>query len=133
MLVNPDHGPAVLSTSFLLAPKKKLRLDYAVLQQIFRIKNCCGRINNAYDFNFYYLLQNKDSINSFYAEKNTSLNELINNDQLDLFIRPVSDENYVDDDDSYIEDDHIHDDERACNCSSDGDRGDGEWIYIPPK
>ena len=132
MLVNPDHGPAVLSTSFLLAPKKKLRLDYAVLQQIFRIKNCCGRINNAYDFNFYYLLQNKDSINSFYAEKNTSLNELINNDQLDLFIRPVSDENYVDDD-SYIEDDHIHDDERACNCSSDGDRGDGEWIYIPPK
>ena len=62
---------------------------------------------------------------------NTSLNELINNDQLDLFIRPVSDENYVDD--SYIEDDHIHDDERACNCSSDGDRGDGEWIYIPPK
>lgn len=142
-LINLNGGPAVLSTSMRLNPKKKIRLHIETQQQIHRIKNCCGKVNKSYDFQIYYYVQNNCTRNTFYAEKHTLLTDILNNPLLSSYVRlcnplqiPPEKSNiqFDENNDKAIEDNHIHDDEfLRCCCTSDGDKGTGEWMYMQPQ
>jgi hypothetical protein len=143
MLTNLNGGPPVISTSMRLNPKKKIQLYIESQQQIHRIKNCCGKVNKSYDFQIYFYVQNNCTTNIFYAEQYTSLTDILNNPLLSTYVRlckPLktkpekNDIQYDENNDKAIEDNHIHDDEKIrCSCVSDGDNGNGEWMYMQPQ
>jgi len=144
MLIRSREGPSVTSCAFFLKPQKKLRLEYNFAQEVFRVKDCCGKIDKSYALDFYFYIQNKDPEITFFAEKNTPLNTLINCNQLDVYIMSVNpflkekgDEccKYYKDDDSFIPADHVHygEQRRLRCCQSDGDQGTGEWLFIQSK
>jgi len=81
--------------------------------------------------------------NTFYAEKHTLLTDILNNPLLSSYVRlcnplqkPPEKSNiqFDENNDKAIEDNHIHDDEfLRCSCTSDGDTGNGEWMYMQPQ
>ena len=138
ILSNNNGGPIILTKCIQLNPRKKIRLHLDTAQQIHRIKNCCGKVNKAYDFQVYFYIQNNCTTNTFCAKQNTSLTDILNNPMLSTYVRlskpfinKNGETNYDKNNDDAFEDDHIHDDEfRRCGCSSDGDSGNGEWLYM---
>lgn len=133
----------VIVSSLLLEPGQKTYLVLDDMQNIYRVKNCCGKISAPYKTPVNFLIENLGP-SDFYAIKGTTLSELFLNTQVALYARVkmssnLSDtHNDIDDhhfntvtNENFYTNDHDHDDvdeNQCCWPMNHGDKGDGLWI-----
>ncbi len=54
---------------------------------VHRVKNCCGKINEMYDFQMYFVIQNVNQNKTYTADENTSLTQIISHPDIIAHVR----------------------------------------------
>lgn len=81
------EGTPVLSSTIELKPRERMRLMTNTHQAIHRIKNCCGKVNDPYAFQLYYLIRNLDTQNVRVIHKGTFLTDIISDPNISTHLR----------------------------------------------
>jgi len=86
MLISGGSTPR-LASSICLNPLEKHRLVPDSLMAVHRVKNCCGKINEMYDFQMYFVIQNVNQYETYTADENTSLTQIISHPDIIAHVR----------------------------------------------
>jgi hypothetical protein len=86
MLISGGSTPR-LASSICLNPLEKHRLVPDSFMAVHRVKNCCGKIIEMYDFQIYFVIQNCNQNEKYSADENTSLTQILSHPDIMSHVR----------------------------------------------